>query len=695
MNNEGIFMVANTRLVDRLPSLPQVLVKLLDTLHGDQANIQQITDMVRKDAAMSARLMGFARSGLYARTTHCPTLEQALMLLGMETVKTVVITTIIEQFFSRFNLRHQTLLKTFWKRSLISAQFAQVLAKLTGYPQPDIAYLSGLLMDVGQILLLSQHDQRYANIWQASTTDQALLEAERQLLNTDHCAQGADLLDHWQLWPFMGDALRYHHEPGDRIYDAHHLVKIVNLSSRMSFPGRLDEQSLHQAYLLFALNDELTRELRQRIHNDVDKFATSLSIEIGDPATTDDTTAAEIQLQERLAELGKLTHITLELWRTQSIAALEHAIHRALFMTMGIESSILFSLAPTLGQLHAYITQPQIDPTRQDQASPPPDFSISLQAGRSLVADCLLQAQPLTNTGEVSLVDRQLLSHFKTERLLCLPLIDRDVPVGVLVIGINPSADNQFLGKTSLLKSLAQEIATNLGQQLSTISSSESSTAKLSQEIREMVHEASNPLTIIRNYLSTLRIKLAETNQNLDELPLIQQEIDRVGNILLHFPDPQASASIKQSGDINQLINELTTIIDQSLCSARQVTIKRQLTDPLPPFHGGVVELKQVLTNLLKNAVEALPPGGLVTLSTTANVVVNGRKFSEINICDDGPGIPDSVLSQLFSPVTSTKGGGHSGLGLSITKKLVDQIGGHLVCKTGSTGTQFQLLIPA
>jgi signal transduction histidine kinase len=122
--------------------------------------------------------------------------------------------------------------------------------------------------------------------------------------------------------------------------------------------------------------------------------------------------------------------------------------------------------------------------------------------------------------------------------------------------------------------------------------------------------------------------------------------------------------------------------------------LRLELADSLPPLRTNVTHIQQILTNLLKNAVEALPPAGVIKLTTEGDVVVNGRNFAAITVADNGPGIAPAILKHLFSPVTSTKGVGHSGLGLSITKKLIDEIGGSIMCKSNKSGTEFQLLIP-
>ena len=96
----------------------------------------------------------------------------------------------------------------------------------------------------------------------------------------------------------------------------------------------------------------------------------------------------------------------------------------------------------------------------------------------------------------------------------------------------------------------------------------------------------------------------------------------------------------------------------------------------------------------MKNAVEALPEGGRISVATKSSVNVSGKNYTEIVIEDNGPGIPEEIQKNLFTPVSTTKGTGHSGLGLSITKNLVTEARGTITCRSNNTGTQFQILLP-
>lgn len=687
-------MVPDSRALERMPSLPQVLLRILDAIHSERADFQHIADIVRHDTAMAARLLGVANSSYYGRSKGCQTIERALFFLGTDTVKTIVITASMKQFFSRFNPQHRPFVKAFWRRSLLSANFAHILANLTSYPAPDEAYLCGLLMDVGQLILLNQHDQRYLDIWSAATDDRALVEAERASFQCSHNEIGADMVDAWQLSGFSGDAVRYHHEPGAQILDAHHLVKIINLSSLFSAPGPIRDEAIEQADNLFGLTEALTRELRERIEADVERIAGGLNIDIGGSDSDDNATQ---QLGERLGQLSQLSQMNSELWRNQTRAALEQTIRRIVFMTLGIERCLLFTIDDGGETLSVHASDAHLD----HGGLPAADFVVPLLPNRSLVTDALLQQRPLhsnqVDTTSLAVIDKQLLKLCETNHLLCLPLTRNGARVGVLALGLNTADEDPQTSKPMLLAGLCSEIAAaiqNHQQQLLDAEATSSGSGSLEQKISEAVHEAGNPLSIIRNYLEMLRLKLGEEHQIQADINLIKQEIDRVGTILLRLREPDSTES--DNGDIalNKLVSDIARIFEQSLCATHQISLKLNLAELMPPLRSNVTHLQQMLTNLLKNAVEVLPPGGKIILSTESGVVVNGRSFAVITVADNGPGIPEPVLKQLFSPVASTKGAGHSGIGLSITKKLMDEIRGSILCKSNKTGTQFQLFIP-
>ncbi|MCP4997126.1 MAG: histidine kinase, partial [Gammaproteobacteria bacterium] len=119
------------------------------------------------------------------------------------------------------------------------------------------------------------------------------------------------------------------------------------------------------------------------------------------------------------------------------------------------------------------------------------------------------------------------------------------------------------------------------------------------------------------------------------------------------------------------------------------------LDQSIPPLISDRNRVKQVLTNLIKNAVEALPNGGVISITTRDQVNLNGAQFVELRIRDDGPGIPETILNRIFTPVESTKGPNNSGLGLTIVNNLMADLNGTISCgNSREGGAEFVIMLP-
>ncbi|WP_197473847.1 ATP-binding protein, partial [Oleiphilus sp. HI0066] len=213
--------------------------------------------------------------------------------------------------------------------------------------------------------------------------------------------------------------------------------------------------------------------------------------------------------------------------------------------------------------------------------------------------------------------------------------------------------------------------------------------------VREIAHEANNPLSIINNYLSSLSLKLSEEDEVQEELQVLKEELERASQIIFRLRDLQQDITHDEGdADINLEIKNLLTLYKSSLFLAKSIDSEYLPDSSLRPVDISPGSLRQILTNLMKNAVEAMPEGGKISAATKSSINVNGHSFCEIKITDNGPGIPEEIQKNLFTPVSTTKGAGHSGLGLSITKNLVTEARGTITCRSDGKGTQFQILLP-
>ncbi|WP_350342612.1 ATP-binding protein [Proteinivorax tanatarense] len=210
---------------------------------------------------------------------------------------------------------------------------------------------------------------------------------------------------------------------------------------------------------------------------------------------------------------------------------------------------------------------------------------------------------------------------------------------------------------------------------------------RFSQMFASFAHEIKNILTSIRGFTQLLQTKLIDKN-NAVYINFILEELDRAHGILknsIYFSKAQKDrANICKVSEILQDV--LTTLA--SVIEKRNITINVDIDKAIPPITGDGVQFRQVFLNIIQNSIEAMESGGTLDVSCR---VRNLQLI--INISDTGPGIPESIKEEIFTPFYSTKHGG-TGLGLSVSKQVVEHYKGHIYCKSNNNGTTFTIILP-
>lgn len=697
--------------VNRLPSLPHVLVEMLQACQENGATFQVMAQIISRDAAISSRVIALANSSFYSRNTEIKSIERALLVLGTDTIKTIVITAAVQQFFSGFKNAQAEFLKYFWKHSLSTALIAKSLAILTSYPNPDEAYLTGLLHNIGELVLDANYPESYCDIIlePAFQNDEALRnQKEQALFSADHAQIGAWLAKEWKLDSFAVDAIEFHHSGAKAIQDAHHLVKLIYLASQLANPQQAsqNDMSTDLGYQLFELNSALIKEIVVKIEADVKEIAKTLGIDISNDnssssSPSDKDKQAQIKLAEQVRNIGLLQTASDELNNANSRDDLGQALKTTLDLLFGYIHCEIFWFDEPSNELQAH----------RDSDTDKPSLKFKLEEARSLLAKaaiddailCSLDEQ-LSDSYKASfpVVDQQISRLLQSSGFIACPIKSSENLYCVIAIGCD-AALVESSHQARLLAYFSDEMALACRNTLEQLQASEQAVDSevLVQRAREIAHEANNPLNIINNYLVSLSNKIIDTpgpydQQELaEELSIVKEELARTSQIILRLRDLKQEAAETRSGvDINEEIRNLCTLYEHSLFVVHPTSYQLDLDPDLERIDTKRNQLKQIITNLIKNAAEATPGGGEIFITTSAKVNMNGQDGVGIVIRDQGPGIPADILKNLFKPVTSTKGDGHSGLGLSITKNLVRDAKGTISCRSNEKGTSFQLFFP-
>jgi signal transduction histidine kinase len=213
-----------------------------------------------------------------------------------------------------------------------------------------------------------------------------------------------------------------------------------------------------------------------------------------------------------------------------------------------------------------------------------------------------------------------------------------------------------------------------------------------------IAHEINNPLEAVQNALYLLQKEFGEDSAKRPYLDIAARETQRMSRILRQMLGFYRQQEAMAETDLNALVEEAGGLVAKRL-RERGVQIANQLDPGLPRIRAAADQLKQVLLNLMLNAADSMPKGGIVTVATQtgagAETEVFGRDAVQIHVRDTGEGIPDDLLAQIFEPFFSTKPGKGTGLGLWVSQGIVQSHGGTMRVRSRvGRGTTFMITLP-
>jgi diguanylate cyclase (GGDEF)-like protein len=203
-------LVQKIKQCPTLPSLPSLAVQVLELTQKENADITEIARIISKDAAMSGKILKTVNSSFYGRGQSVSTVSHALVILGLQSVKTLVlgfslVPNLKQGGTSGFN--HLT----YWRRSIYAATAARTIAKKIGVVQQEECFLAALLKDIGMLVLDQVLGEEYGKICQSAATHLKLVEAEQTALQMTHAEVGGILTAQWKLPPILSTPITMHH----------------------------------------------------------------------------------------------------------------------------------------------------------------------------------------------------------------------------------------------------------------------------------------------------------------------------------------------------------------------------------------------------------------------------------------------------------------------------------------------------
>ncbi|MBC7251140.1 MAG: GAF domain-containing protein [Anaerolineae bacterium] len=330
------------------------------------------------------------------------------------------------------------------------------------------------------------------------------------------------------------------------------------------------------------------------------------------------------------------------------------------------------------------------------------------------IAQVLSSAKPLLLNNEPA--DEPLLTQLSTSlsfpcyTALLVPLIARDRVLGAAAVinkldgDLFQEDDLSLLGSMAASVAMAVENARLYAEVKGVAEELRASQARLVQSVKlaamgklaaSIAHEINNPLQAVQSCMYLVAEAADPQDPNTRYLDIARQELDRIARIvqrMLDFYRPGDEG--RRPTAVGALLDDVLTLMHKQL-EQGHVQVQTDYEPDLPIVMAVADHLKQVFLNIILNALEAMPQGGLLRISTSAHQAEDGQRTVSIAFQDTGVGIPEEALDQIFDPFYSTRPGG-TGLGLAVSYDIVARHGGRIEVESQvGQGSTFTVILPA
>lgn len=372
--------------IEDIPPLPALASQIINTCFDESADFHQMADLIKQDPVLTARILTMINSPAFALTTKVKDLSHAISLLGKNQVRNLALSVAIFDTFSATGKKREQEMAAFWQHCIACACTCEELAKKLNYPQPEEAFIAGLLHDVGKLIAYHRLEKEYRKfidqLKNFSDEDQPqwpLLELEKDLLGASHHLIGKWAAEAWNFPAPIIEAVWLHHQPPAaprqdvpslpllvRLADA--LCNLYNLGSSYFVNHELDystsapyARTVESLKTFFRVDQETLLDIYHTADNRLHEFGNCLKTvdnelyfatihrtnrELGRLNLEREQTLAELELKNRLLE--GLAAINQRISTTpQRSALIDEIITQTLNLCQSLKHFAFCGLGPT------------------------------------------------------------------------------------------------------------------------------------------------------------------------------------------------------------------------------------------------------------------------------------------------------------------------------------------------------------
>ncbi len=686
-----------------LPQLPQVMLRLINACKAEKTSIEELTGIISTDPSLVSHLLQIIGSPYVNLPKEVNSIKTAVVYLGIDTIRNIAISTSAMHFFKLSRAGKAFDLVRFWYHSYKCAVMARCISEENGYSNPDEFFLAGLLHDIGRLVLMQNFPEDYKTLLETPLTEKQILASELELFDADTPQVSAWLFSQWNLNPLISDAVLFINESPEQIETALSHVKILYIANVLADTDALEK--MPEVANLTDISGPRLEQIMVLAEEETAGISKSLGLDLAGAGEKVYETAIHSEIKDLSLFFGTLQNLLQArdvesiLDITQSGMKILFHVPRVFYFLLDEKKNILTGFCSSRDKSHKIIRS----------------IAIPLTSRSSLPVTCVLE-QSVQNSlkkdesRRPAVSDHQIIRLLETLGMYCVPLYSADKALGVMVLGVDEKIARDLDENRGLIMLFSKQAGVCLQSirfyndyALQIHDKKMEAYATLTDKV---IHEINNPISIIKNYIETLGLKLPDKHPAQTDLSVIGEEMNRVAGLLARlrsFSRPRIEGF--ESVDVNPLCRGILDILKKSILRPKQIEVSLLLDPELPKIKTDPNGLKQILINLVKNAAEALGKGGKITVSTlflaeSAKIMIDEKKripgSIEIEVADDGPGIDERIRETLFEPYITTKEGtSNSGLGLSIVHSIVKELNGRIRCLSEKgKGTRFIITLP-
>jgi HD-like signal output (HDOD) protein len=253
--------------VTQIATLPEVTVKIIQIVEDPQSTARDLQNLIKHDVALSAKILKVVNSAFYGLPRQVSSVDRAIILLGLSTVKNIAVATSVSKLFKGQEISKKFTAKHLWQHSLACGVFCKMIAQIRKMENADELFVAGLMHDLGIVVEKQVYPTELAMIMdQAEENNTSLCQVETEVLGADHQIFGTALATKWKFPHLFQLSTGYHHQPLKaseqyrEVASLIHLADVLALKKQVGF--HLSKVCVESATIeILGLSEEQIAEL--------------------------------------------------------------------------------------------------------------------------------------------------------------------------------------------------------------------------------------------------------------------------------------------------------------------------------------------------------------------------------------------------------------------------------------------------